>query len=67
MNAKEKYAKYKKSRPKLTSTAKYTLGATYSTKGLSDRAKMAWFLDGILALEDAGITEREGVYASSVV
>jgi hypothetical protein len=65
MDQKERYAKYKKSRtPILQSTAKYTLGARYSTKGLSDRAKMAHFMNMVLAVEDMGITEREGVYAS---
>ena len=59
MNAKEKYAKYKKSRtPKLTSTAKYTLGARYSTKGLSANTKMNMFMHMMMACEDYAMKER---------
>lgn len=59
MNAQEKYAKYKKARtPKFVSSEKYKWGAICNAKGLSERAKFAWFMDGILSCEDQLEKER---------
>ena len=60
INNNVRYQAMRDSRDKpMVSTAKWTVGKKYSTKGMSVRDTMAVFMDGILAVKDAGVLQND--------